>query len=85
MHAAKAHAGIEREIRDVALPQAGGERVAAPCGRRGRLGGGPFGRCGIVLGVQCSLTCGSVRRVMMRAAVSSAIFQKPCSASSCIL
>jgi ferredoxin len=29
------------------------------------------------------LTCGSVRRVIIRAAVSSAVFQKPCSASSC--
>jgi hypothetical protein len=34
---------------------------------------------------QCSLTCGSVRRVMSRASVSSATFVYPCSASSCIL
>src|SRR6266700_2463766 len=35
--------------------------------------------------VQCSLTCGSVRRVMILAAVSSVTFQNPCNASSCIL
>src|SRR6266850_5389617 len=35
--------------------------------------------------VQCSFTCGSVRRVIILAAVSSVTFQKPCNASSCIL
>jgi hypothetical protein len=34
---------------------------------------------------QCSLMCGSVRRVINRASVSSAIFAKPCSAYSCAL
>lgn len=34
---------------------------------------------------QCSLTCGSVRRVISRANVSSATFVYPCSASSCSL
>jgi hypothetical protein len=35
--------------------------------------------------IQCSFTCGSVRRVMERAMVSSATLNGPCSAVSCIL
>jgi hypothetical protein len=34
---------------------------------------------------QCSFTCGSVRRVSARAAVSSPTVHRPCSATSCIL
>src|SRR5437660_1674935 len=34
--------------------------------------------------IQCSFTCGSVRRVMDRAMVSSPTFNGPCSAASCI-
>lgn len=34
---------------------------------------------------QCNFTCGSVRRVIIRASVSSATFAGPCSAYSCIL
>ena len=34
---------------------------------------------------QWSFTCGSVRRVIKRASVSSATFTDPCNACSCIL
>ena len=55
---------------------------------RGRQSGLVCRRLGSTAGRapgQCSFTCGSVRRTISRASVSSATLTQPCSASSCIL
>ena len=65
-------------------PARRGDREGRGDDPRGRAGGllSPAG--GDLAVDQCSLTCGSVRRVMVRPSVESVVRAQPCSARWCI-